>query len=331
MNDIYAAGEPGRQKAGLAIAAGVLAGLWCSAAWAAAPDLNDQPHRTWKVAIGRTPVPRSGCFHAAFPSTVWSEVQCTVAPNRPYLPRSGSGKGFKVGDGNDYAGVVSGILATATGFFPKVKKVTSEKNFGQANTYSIQLNSQFFSSAACANAANPNSCLGWEQFVYANSGSGQAFMQYWLINYNAKCPTGGWMAAGGDCYRNSAAVNVPDQTIDQLAYLQESGNAVLNGLDTLTFTTATDAYSTTGEDSVVYLASSWNAAEYNIVGNGGGSEADFNSGSKITVQIDLVDGSTKAPVCQSHDGTTGETNNLNLGSCKAKRGATPFVKFTESN
>jgi hypothetical protein len=30
-------------------------------------------------------------------------------------------------------------------------------------------------------------------------------------------------------------------------------------------------------------------------------------------------------------GSTGETNNLNLGSCTASTGSTPLIQFTESN
>ena len=37
------------------------------------------------------------------------------------------------------------------------------------------------------------------------------------------------------------------------------------------------------------------------------------------------------PKCLSNAGTTGETNNLNLGACKAKAGDTPLISFTESN
>ena len=75
------------------------------------------------------------------------------------------------------------------------------------------------------------------------------------------------------------------------------------------------AYKTTGEDSVVYLSTGWKESEFNIVGDGGGSEADFNSGSSITVKSAVTNGTTNAPICASNAGTTGETNNLNLGSC----------------
>ena len=102
-----------------------------------------------------------------------------------------------------------------------------------------------------------------------------------------------------------------------------SGNAVNGGLDTLEFMDGAKAYSTTGQDSVMYLSAGWTGSEFNIIGDGGGSQADFNAGASLTVQIDLTDGTTDAPTCQANDGTTGETNNLNLKKCKATGGAVP--------
>lgn len=279
--------------------------------------------------MARLPVPTEGCFKADYPSTAWVKVRCATAPERPYVPRHGH-SGYTTGDGNDYSAVVSGIISTAVGSFPVVTGVKSETGYaGQKNTYSIQLNSQFFTTTVCNGATNPSSCLGWQQFVYSNEGT--AFMQYWLINYGSKCPSGGWMAYSGDCYKNSAAVTVPKQAITQLGNLKVTGKAVVNGIDTMTFTTASSAYSTTGQDSVVKLGNAWNASEFNIVGDGGGSNAKFNAGSSITVQIALTDGLTAAPVCEANDGTTGETNNLTLGSCSTFSGSTPSVKFTETH
>ena len=63
-----------------------------------------------------------------------------------------------------------------------------------ANTFSLQLNTNFFSnSPTCNGAANPSTCQAWEQFVYSNAGS--AFIQYWLIGYNAAC-LAGWNTYG---------------------------------------------------------------------------------------------------------------------------------------
>ncbi len=139
------------------------------------------------------------------------------------------------------------------------------------------------------------------------------------------------MAYQGSCYRNSNAVSVPTIPATQLGALKLSGAAVKGGNDTLALTTATEAYSITGKDSVVDLATAWQGSEFNVVGDGGGSEAKFNTGTSITVEIMLKDGSTAAPKCESDDGTTGETNNLDLGKCSTAGGSSPAVEFIESN
>jgi len=288
--------------------------------------------QSWRTAIAHAPAPSSGCYTAVYPLTTWKEVACVAAPNRPYLPRSGAGGSQTVGNGNDYAAVTSTLTSNAVGSFPVVRRLKSETDDGRANVYSIQLNSNFISGdQACAGANNPSQCLGWLQYVYSSS-EHAAFMQYWLIRYTGgtvHCPAG-WNSFSSDCYRNSAAVSVPQEVVTDLPQMNLSGNAVSGGLDTLMYVDGANAYSTTGQDSVMYLSDGWTGSEFNIIGDGGGSEADFNAGTALTVQIDLTDGTTNAPTCKSHDGTTGETNNLNLGSCTATGGTVPRVRFKES-
>jgi len=278
----------------------------------------------WRETIARTSVPHEGCFEAEFPNAVWVEAACTVAPDKVYVPHGRPGP-QTVGNGVDYAASVSNLISSAVGTFPTVTGVTSEKD-GGSNVYSIQMNSNFMSTAACNGHSG---CLAWEQFVYSSQEQA-AFMQYWLIDYGNSCPSG-WNAYSGSCYKNSAAVSVPKQPITSLAQLKMSGAAVSGGNDTLTFTTPTRAYSTTGRDSVTYLASAWKQAEFNIIGDGGGSKAVFNAGSSITVKVAVSHGSTAAPSCASNAGTTGETNNLKLGSCSGFSGATPYIQFKETN
>jgi hypothetical protein len=308
--------------------AGLASALAASAA-VAAPALPDaQARAAWGTAMSHLPVPSEGCFKASYPSTKWQAVTCKAAPTRPYLPRHGA-RGFTVGNGNDYAAVTATLTQSAVGSFPVTKKVRSETGYGGApNTYSLQLNSDFMTTAACNGAAVPSQCLSWEQFVYSSSETA-AFMQYWLINYGSTCPRGGWMSYSGDCYRNSAAVTVPQLPITDLGKVKLSGAAVASGNDTLVFTSPTEAYSTSGKDTVVDLATAWKGSEFNVIGDGGGSQANFNKGANITVEIAIDDGTTVAPTCQGNDGTTGETNNLTLGSCTTAGGATPYVKFTE--
>ena len=287
-------------------------------------DAEVQARKAWRETMLRTPAPTEACFHAAFPNTVWERVACTVAPNRPYVPRT-QGRAQIVGDGIDYVAEVSGLTASAVGTFPVVSGVTSETDGVRPNVYSLQMNSNFMNTAVCNGISG---CLSWEQFVYSSS-ERAAFMQYWLINYGT-CPAG-WNTYGQDCYKNSAAARVPKEDISELANLKLSGSAVDGGLDTLVFATDTDAYSTSGQDSVVYLATGWTDTEFNIVGDGGGSSATFNKGSTIAVQIAVDDGTHNAPACVPNSGTTGETNNLRLKGCVATGGSSPAVQFVESN
>jgi hypothetical protein len=97
------------------------------------------------------------------------------------------------------------------------------------------------------------------------------------------------------------------------------------------FNNGTNAYSVSASDSVLDISAVWKESEFNVVGNAGGSRADFNKGSSITVKVALTDGSTAAPTCVSNAGSTGETNNLNLGTCAGTGGATPYIEFIESN
>ncbi|MCK9687986.1 hypothetical protein [Scleromatobacter humisilvae] len=319
------------RKQCVAFAAAVLSAAAVPTAFAqtATPDVATVSaealmQENWRETIARTAVPHEGCFEAEFPNAVWVEARCTVAPDKVYVPHR-SGGPQTVGNGVDYAATVTNLMSAAVGTFPTVTGVTSEKD-GSSNVYSIQLNSNFMSTAACNGHSG---CLAWEQFVYSSSETA-AFMQYWLIDYGNSCPSG-WNAYQGSCYKNSAAVTVPKEPITSLATLKLSGTAVNGGNDTLVFTAGSKAYSTTGRDSVTYLATAWKQAEFNIIGDGGGSKATFNSGSSVTVKVAVTHGSTTAPTCASNAGTTGETNNLTLRSCSGVSGATPYIQFVESN
>ena len=315
----------------IAIATGVLSAalLSLTAAAQAVDDAGALAQEAWREAIAHTSVPAAGCFEASYPLLEWNKVECVEAPNIPFLPRTGWGS-QTVGNGDDYAAeVTSGVISQTIGSFAKVTGVKTENGAYGANSYSLQLNSNFMNTQACDGARDPAKCLDWLQYVYSSDFT-EGFMQYWLINWNTTCPNG-WYSYGGDCYTNSNAVTVPKEAISKLKTIKISGTAVAGGLDTLVMTVGKKAYSTTGEDSVVYLATAWTESEFNIVGDGGGSEAYFNTGSSLTVKIAVTNGTKNAPTCASDAGTTGETNNLNLGSCAGKRGAKPYIEFTESN
>ena len=312
----------------------------CATTDATEPDQTDDSVQaaqvTWHQAMAVQPS-GEGCFQATFPSTSWERVACTTAPNRPFAtPRAKSTERsanaaatpFIVGNGNDFALHVPGLISSSTGSFPSVTGVTSENDGGTRNGYSIQLNSNFMSgTAACRGVSG---CLSWAQFVYSSE-ERAVFIQNWLIGIG-RCPNNTWInAGGGDCFKNSAAVSAPTLAITGLSGMKMQGTATRGGNDNLTFTGGGQAFRTSEADTVTGLSTAWHESEFNIIGDGGGSEAVFNRGSSVRVEISASSGSTAAPTCISNDGTTGETNNLNLGGCTTAGGATPNVQFTESN
>lgn len=314
-----------------------------------------QARIAWRNTVIHQSAPnKHGCFHIAYPKTEWSEVGCTAAPNRPFAhwaPNSkdifadaalANGQVQTVGNGADYAAEIPGLLSYSVGNFPVVSNVTSETGYSGANDYTLQLNSNFMNTAACSGHSG---CQAWQQFIYS-SGEQAVFMQYWLINYGA-CPAG-WNTYGTSCWKNSAAISVPQLPISYLYQLSIWANATAGGNDQVALGTGNDGipggvsafggelFLVTGPDSVLDLTSDWKESEFNIFGDGGGSAATFNSGASLQVRIQLGEqgGALTAPTCLSNAGTTGETNNLTLGGCSASAGtssANPSISFSESN
>jgi hypothetical protein len=90
-------------------------------------------------------------------------------------------------------------------------------------------------------------------------------------------------------------------------------------------------YTAKGNNYFPDLGQNWQAAEFNVFGDGGGSEAVFNSGSTIVVMTSVNNGTTSAPSAVE-EGFTGETNNLTLtGTPVVSGGTSPSIEFTESN
>ncbi len=299
-----------------------------------APAIQPRPvtqmtRELWRKAMKQVPLPKKGCFTAEYPKTEWKEVPCTKAPERPYPPAGGPRPSI-VGNGTDWsAQVTSGYIESADGSFANVTGVTSETgNGGASDNFSLQLNTDFFSSSACSGAAVPANCSGWEQFVYSNSG--YAFIQYWLINWATTCPAG-WNTYGSDCWRNaSSAATVPAQPLSNLANLSVTGTVGASS-DSISFSTGSHVYSAPGDNSVD-AASGWRAAEYNVFGDCCGSQANFNSGSTIVVRTSVDNMTLNAPSCQL-EGFTGETNNLTLSGTPSIIPVLhePRIEFTESN
>lgn len=299
----------------------------------------------WRDTMQRLPTPEEGCFKASYPDTTWRATTCwSITGHEHPLARSTPGvRPEIVGNGNDYTLSAPNLISSAAGSFPAVSGVTSETGTGVLgfndggvlgpNEYSLQLNTGSTArTVACGSGAS--TCTVWQQFVYApdyeTKGSAAVFIQYWLLSYGSTCPSG-WLSGGGsNCYKNSAYVAAPDVAITKLASLKLSASATSGGNDTVTFTDGTVAYAVTATDSVLDIATVWRQAEFNVVGNAGGSQAVFNTGSALTVKLSAQYGSTTAPSCASGSGSTAETNNLILGTCAAAGGTTPSIQFGES-
>ena len=303
----------------------------------------------WRISMAQVPLPKKGCFEAAYPSREWREVPCTTAPDYPAPPRHGA-RPLVAGKGNDIAAQApTGFISTAIGSFDTVSNVTSESgpiaNTGPpiANAYMLQLNTNFFTSTACSASPNPD-CRGWQQFVFENTGTfGRAFIQYWLLKYNKPCPAGqSWNqfsftgSTDISCWKNNTggAVAVPNQPITNLGQLSLSATVSATG-DTVTLADgATGMIYARNGDNAVDAAAGWTIAEFNIFGDGGnsagGSRASFNSGADIVARTRIISGSNTPPPCVAQ-GFTAETNNLSFGpTAPAASAPGPAVIFRES-
>jgi hypothetical protein len=196
---------------------------------------------------------------------------------------------------------------------------------------------------ACGDYGN---CHVWQQFMYATDyncydgqvwspcGEGALFMQYWLYNWTAPiqnpdgsttstCPKDGtWWQSGTTCWKNSESpVGIPDIPVENLGDVILSGSATVGGDDTIWIEYGDDSWAHSAADGSkkggIDIASVWNQAEFNIVGDMDLSEAQFNYGAQITVLLAIIDGSQSAPTCLNNVGTTGEVNNMTLGTCVA--------------
>lgn len=322
-----------------------LVGAFAVQSVTAADDSDAAARAIWQTAMQKNTASEVGCFSAEFPSYVWEKVACKVAAPRvrPVL-RLHAAEPEVTGNGNDYVAQSSGLTSEAVGTFPTVTGVTSEKGVGVAafggggilgtNEYSLQLNTNFTGSTSVC--AGHSGCTNWQQFIYATdyatAGEGAVFIQYWLIGWgSSRCPSGWGSDGAGDCYRNSSITTAPDESPLSLASYTLTGTAVAGGNDTVVFNNGTRAYQVTEPDSINDIATVWRQSEFNIVGDAGGSEAVFNKGASITVKLALTDGSTAAPTCVADSGSTGETNNLTLGTCTAASGTSPSITFKESD
>lgn len=320
--------------------------------WAQPPaHVAHQPTKAeWRRSMVKTPT-QSGCFKVSYPNTTWEEVGCSAAVAVPYRVARGI-RPTTVGDGNDWAATVaSGSISSSEGSFPLVSNLTSEieidpQNNGSSsgivgsNLFSLQLNTQFFATTACAGGSSY--CQGWVQFLYSASVSSGVLIEYTLLNYTTSssgCPYG-WTAYetpvdGQDyytCFLNTPSTSVPSQSITNLSQLTLTGAATANGTDEVILSTGGGTlYKLSHSDSTLNLATAWTTSEFNVFGDCCGYEASFNVGATLIVHTAVDNGTTSAPSCPSN-GYTGEIINLSLVSpCCPYGGAVPGIAFMESS
>jgi hypothetical protein len=299
----------------------------------------------WRATMKQVPTPDKGCFHASYPNVAWEKVDCaTDAPRAPRHVKPTDDKLEVVGNGGDYVGQGTGLITSAAGAFT-ISGVTSEKGVGVAafggggilgtNEYSVQLNTN--DRSITSRCAGHSGCTVWQQFIYATdyfgAGTAAVFMQYWMLNWGSSACPSGWGKFDSDCVVNSPMAPAPDIPIKSLGQLELAAFVQANGFDTVTLYYGSDVISMSWFDAMLDISSVWSKVEFNVVGDAGGSRATFNSGSSIKVILSFADGSSAKPTCLANGGTTGETNNLNLGSCTASIGffGIPLIEFSESN
>jgi hypothetical protein len=310
----------------------------------------------WHSFIRENPAPEKGCFHVSYPNFVWERADCAQTPPRahPTHSRQVAETPEVAGNRYDYVVEAQSLISDAEGDFlaNDALSVTSVGGSGAtdgSNEYSVQLNTNTSPSASPSICAR-RGCTVWQQFVYGTDqdtvipffdvGAG-LFMQYWLLGWNDSCPSGWQSYSNGgqtDCYMNSNMALLPDISISHLSEISMHAWAIPGSSDGVTLTYGNEAWSVSGDDSVLNISSVWREVEFNVFGDGGSSEADFNGGSSITVELSLGDESNAAPACippSDKSGTTGETNNLNLGTCQAGVPLWPArypytIDFTES-
>jgi hypothetical protein len=288
----------------------------------------------------------AGCFKATYPSTNWMRIACATPPRLWYPVPPWRRPGIRpanVGDGLDFTADTSpNLISMAVGTFRRVRGVktvqTEDGSENGLNSYTLQLNSYFFPTAACGSLSN---CDGWEQFVFENppnGGTAYLFIQDWLVATSqpgfTSCPPGeGWQLVGNiGCVQNSpGAVYIPNVSITDLGKLTETGQAALSG-DSIYLSVGTTEYKYLDiqSDGITDLASHWMGAEFNVIGNAGGGIAVFNAGSRITVNLQTDTGLKKKPTCPADSGTTGESNNLFFTHAPKKEGKLPYpsIEFT---
>jgi hypothetical protein len=276
----------------------------------------------WRATVHNT-IPGPGCFQVTYPSIVWTSLPCTE-PSSSATPQQIGGASSSNPD--DFA-VSPSYIGSATGSF------YSESNFGSesdssygSNAYSLQLNTNFFTCTISGNTLT-DGCI--QQFVLSNCNCNQGysvFIEYWLLGYYSiygQCPTLGlvnWnVHVNTDCWATTLLTSTGSQSPANLGSYSLMGGTVVSGSydDNVQFCNSSTCYSYVLPGTVLNLASGWVQAEFNVFGQGNGSQANFvpTTGNTFGIYDDVILSPITSPNCTPHTTATVESNNMYLGGC----------------
>jgi von Willebrand factor type D domain len=330
---------------------------------------------TWRQKVLHTPQPTKGCFTASYPDIAWHEVACSTEPVKIRLPKRGGGmRTAIIGDVNgDFSAQVTGHISKAEGSIGNITGLTSESSmmFGTANSYGLQLNTDYFTTSVCS--ASPylgaayvgtlyyGACRGWEQFLFNSSGG--AGIQYWMPNYGpagTSCPaphhagcvatyvyTDGWCefqftptgpvncVVGGmniDALPPTVPRPLDIMMVDQVKVMGTTAGVSGSAVDAAIITFGTMMNSASGGNFFPDLATQWQKAEFNLFGGCCADQAVLNTGTTMDVTIAVTSGTADPPDCY-FGSFTGETNNLTLIELMGPvmHTGTPSLVFRQSN
>ena len=289
----------------------------------------------------RPPISGSGvhCYSGHYPNPTLTEVPCLPPSPIKNMVRkvapSPTPTGQQVGNGTDYfAEITGGTTASVIGSFPTVDVKTETGSYGgtaRPNTYSIQINPNTYQSTNFC--LTKNGCTSASiQFVYTTTecqGMPCVEIEYWLFNQTkATCPTNWSFNPGTDgsvpgCFGNfdtsASAISWADLPTAEFSAFATSD------FDTFSVIDAEGAVGLVATPSEGLSSGGWTTTEFNLVGDGDGTNAQFSNGTStlgLNLAVDYTaNANTTTPAslsCSSSASgglSTQETNNLSLGPC----------------
>jgi hypothetical protein len=280
----------------------------------------------WQLLASDTSPQSQGCFTMNYPNATWSRVTCSETSVPPEL----------MGNTVDEVTTTSTAIGEVEGLISDISGFTSESDTQQgSDAYSLQINSGRYTTTTSYTSGD---VTAWVQFVYQNNGpegAGVITIEFVLIGYSP-CPSSRpsglstWQALDGDCYAyvdETAATELPSNLANVMVegLTAQSGNDVVKQCDfsddvctSLSFTDWMNLGSGTN----------WELSEFNVLGWGNSSVADFNHGTSMEIENHLWDQSDN-PITPNGcitGGYAAETNNMSKISCSSGSG---YLDFTE--